>query len=162
MKATTSSLSLAVVVRPEWGQAASLRNVVAALVKAASGDAEAAANAGMVACELAENAIKYGDWSNGGGFDFRLTVDGHEASVEVISPYDAASGSFERLGAILRAIEERSANDAYLARLAEVAEKSGETGRLGLLRIAHEVGARITAEIVDGTSCVRAKWRSGR
>jgi hypothetical protein len=162
LKPKAGSLSLAVVVRPEWGQAASLRTVVAALVKATTGDADAASNAGMVACELAENAIKYGDFSHEGGFDFRMSVEGAEASVEVVSPYDGTSGSFERLRAILRAIDEGSAKEAYLARLAEVAEKSGEVGRLGLLRIAHEVGAQITADLDGGASCVRAKWRCGR
>jgi hypothetical protein len=162
LKPKAGSLSLAVVVRPEWGQAASLRTVVAGLVKATTGDADAGSNAGMVACELAENAIKYGAFSQDGGFDFRLSVDGSEAWVEVVSPYDPASGSFERLRAILRAIDEGSAGEAYLGRLAEVAEKSGEVGRLGLLRIAHEVGAQITAEIEGSMSRVRAHWRCGR
>ena len=159
MKPQPELLSISLVVRPEWGQAESLRTAVAALVKATTGDADAAANTGMVACELAENAIKYGDWSRGGGFAFGLHVDGREASLDVTSPYDPGTGSFERLRTILRTIEERSAKDAYLARLAEVAEKSGEVGRLGLLRIAHEVGAKIAAEIANGSARVRATWR---
>ena len=161
MKPKTAPLSLSLVVRPEWAHAASLRSAVAGLVKAATGDADGASNAGMVACELAENAIKYGDWSVAGGFDFRLTMDGDDLCIEVIAPYDGASGAFDRLRAILRAIHERSAKEAYLARVAEVAEKSGEVGRLGLLRIAHEVGAQITAEVANGASRVRATWCRG-
>ena len=158
MKPKTVQISLSLVVRPEWGHAGSLRTAVAGLVRAATGDADAASNAGMVACELAENAIKYGDWSAAAGFDFRLTMDGDDLCIEVVAPYDAASGAFERLRGILRAIHECSAKEAYLARVAEVAEKSGEMGRLGLLRIAHEVGAQITAEIANGASRVRATW----
>jgi hypothetical protein len=151
--------TLALVVRPEWGNAASLGTAIGAIFKAAVGDAEAATNAGMVACELAENAIKYGNWSQGDGFTFRLALEGREAVIDVASPYDPASGSFERLQGILRTIGERSAKEAYLQRLTDVAEKSGEVGQLGLLRIAHELSARITASIENNTLSVRAVWQ---
>jgi hypothetical protein len=150
--------TLALVARPEWGNAASLRTAVTAVVKASVGDIEAATNAGMVACELSENAIKYGDWSRGGGFAFRLVLEGREASVEVASPYDPSSGSFDRLEDILRAIRDRSAQQAYLQRLTEVSEKTGEVGQLGLRRIAHELCARITACIENDLLSVRAVW----
>jgi hypothetical protein len=94
VKPETEPLSLSLLVRPEWAQAASLRTAVSAVVNAALGDIEAATNAGMVACELAENAIKYGDWSRAEGFAFRLVVEGRKASIEVASPYDPSSGSF--------------------------------------------------------------------
>jgi len=150
--------TLALVARPEWANAASLRTAVAAIVKAAVGDVEAATNAGMVACELSENAIKYGDWSHGGGFAFRLVLEGRELLVEVASPYDPSSGSFERLQCILRTIHDRSAQQAYLQRLTEVAEKTGEIGQLGLRRIAHELSARVTAYVENDLLSVRAIW----
>jgi hypothetical protein len=151
--------TLALVVRPEWGNAAALRSAVAAIVKATVGDAEAATNAGMVACELAENAIKYGNWSQGGGFAFRLVLEAREASIDVASPYDPKAGSFERLQGILCTVRERSAKQAYLQRLSEVAEKTGEVGQLGLLRIAHELSARIDAYIENNTLSVKAAWQ---
>ena len=131
---------------------------VAALVKAAVGDAEAATNAGMVACELAENAIEYGDWSRAAGFGFHLTVAFGEAWVEVVSPYDVSSGSVDRLESVLRSVHEHSAKGAYLQRLAEVEDKSTEVGRLGLLRVAHELGATITASVENSALRVQVKW----
>jgi hypothetical protein len=158
LKAASPSLSLSVVVRPEWSHAERLRTAVAALVTAAIGDGEAAPNAGMVACELAENAIKYGDWSRAAGFGVEFLIAGAEATLEVVSPYDSSSGSFARLESVLRNVRELTAKGAYLARLAEVAEKSGEVGRLGLLRIAHELGAAIVASVEHGDLRVRARW----
>ena len=158
MKVDSPALALSLVVRPEWPHAECLRAAVVALVTAATGDAEAAPNAGMVACELAENAIKYGDWSRAAGFGVQLSLAGGEASLEVISPYDPASGSFERLQRVLLDVHEQGAKGAYLARLAEVAEKSGEVGRLGLLRIAHELDAAIVASVKSGELRVKARW----
>jgi hypothetical protein len=88
-----------------------------------------------------------------------MQLEGREVSVEVASPYDPSSGSFERLDHILCAIRDRSAKLAYLQRLTEVAEKTGELGQLGLRRIAHELSARITANIEDDTISVRAVWQ---
>ncbi|MET0592701.1 MAG: hypothetical protein ABW133_08380, partial [Polyangiaceae bacterium] len=158
VKTARAPLSLSLVVRPEWSNAEGLRTAVTAIVEAALGKGDAATNAGMVACELAENAIKYGDWSRGTGFGFHFAVARDDASLEVVSPYDVASGSFERLQGVLRSVRENTAKGAYLARLAEVAEKSGEVGRLGLLRIAHELGANITASVENGELRVRARW----
>lgn len=174
MKTESISLSLSLVVRPEWSNAEGLRTAVAGIVRAAFGPGDAATNAGMVACELAENAIKYGEWSRASahpgaeegaraaaGFGFQFAVIGDDASLEVVSPYGAASGSIERLQLVLRSIHEQTANGAYLARLAEVAEKNGEVGRLGLLRIAHELGASIDATVERGDLHVRARWSLG-
>ena len=134
------------------------------------GDADAATNAGMVACELAENAIKYGAFTRAegaprtgrgtaaAGFGFQFVVIGDDASLEVVSPYDAASDSFARLQRVLSSVHERTAEGAYLARLAEVADKSGEVGRLGLLRIAHELGATLSASLQNGDLRVGARW----
>ena len=74
------------------------------------------------------------------------------------SPYDATSGTFDRLQSILRTLGEHAPRDAYMQRLAEVAEKSGEVGKLGLLRIAHELGAQITAQLREDAVHVRADW----
>ena len=158
MKPEAAPLTLSLVVRPEWSHAACLRTAVAALVSAAIGEGEAATNAGMVACELAENAIKYGDWSRATCFGFHLTLVDGEASMEVVSAYDASSGSVDCLQRVLRSVHEQSAKGAYLQRLAEVADKSGEVGRLGLLRIAYELGGAITASVENGDLRVRAKW----
>jgi hypothetical protein len=161
LKPDVAPLSLSLVVRPEWSNAESLRTAVVALVRAAIGDGEAATNAGMVARELAENAIKYGDWSRASGFGFLFKLAGAEASVEVVSPYDDSSGSVDRLERVLRSVREHSAKEAYLRRLAEVAENAGEVGRLGLLRVAHELDATINATLENGDLRVRAKWSLG-
>jgi hypothetical protein len=158
VKPLVAPLALSLVVRPEWAHAEALRTAVAAVVQAATGDREAAANAGMVACELAENAIKYGDWSRATGFGFHFTLGVEGGALEVVSPYDAASGAIDRLERVLRSVQEHSAKGAYMQRLAEIADKRGEIGRLGLLRIAHELGATIVANVESGNLRVRARW----
>ena len=144
--------SIDVPVRSEWASAERLRASVGGCVLAMFGDVDASHALGLVTAELAENAIKYGRWS-GVGETFRLRVWGGRpcAHVTVESPVDPDPAATQRLFDTIRWIDGfASAEEAYRARLVEIAASPGVEGsRLGLVRVAYEAGCTLRAEI-DG------------
>jgi hypothetical protein len=114
---------------------------------------EGAHGIAMVTGELLENAVKYGDWSDAAR-TFRLHVsgDGRRAAVSVEHPVRQGDPHVLRLLDTLRWLRGfSSAGDAYRARLMAVAaaERPGETGGLGLARVAYEGGCALRADL-DG------------
>lgn len=107
----------------------------------------------MVAGELLENAVKYGDWSRTDHKCFRLRVEGgaREVRVEVSNP--VVPGSVEVssvLETIKRISNAGSPSEAYMQRLCQIAEQqSAETSGLGLVRIAYEADCSLAAMIDD-------------
>ena len=108
-----------------------------------------------VASELMENAIKYGVWSDGEEhLHLRVWGDSHRAHVQVENPVDpsvaGASACVDELMATLRWLNDfDNPEDAYKARILEVAAAPSGTTKLGLARIAYEGRCKLNAEI-DG------------
>lgn len=114
----------------------------------------------MVTAELLENAIHYGDWNGDEARPFRLAVRGVQTAVaiEVANPIDPEHHDFARLsGMVARLREAPTVEDAYVARVREIAENPLAPGSgLGLLRIAYETGCRIEVSVADRTARVVA------
>ena len=145
--------SIDVPVRSEWASAERLRASVGGCVLAMFGDPDASHAVSLVTAELAENAIKYGRWTDATG-TFRVRVWGNRpcAHVAVESPVDPDPGATRRLFDTLRWIAGfATAEEAYRARLLEIAAApgGGDGSRLGLVRLVYEAGCTLRAEI-DG------------
>lgn len=109
---------------------------------------------GTIAAELLENAIKYGHWPDGPTkpehLHLRVWGDRHQAHVEVTNPVNPDSDALkELLGTIDWLKSFPSAEEAYRARLLEVATSPKGVSKLGLVRIAYEGNCTLDARI-DG------------
>jgi hypothetical protein len=122
----------------------------------------------MTTAELLENSIGYGSWTNEGEHLLRLLVcgDDSEVRVQVTNPVRPEGDDLNRLLATLRSIDgAESPRAAYAARLLELASDPAAQGsRLGLLRIAFETGAKLSAELSEDKKSVsvRATIRAGK
>jgi len=140
-------------VRNEWKNVDLLRTSVQNCFIAVFSDVDGCHALAMVTGELVENAVKYGDWSSDQRC-FRLKVHGEErrAFVEVENPVKDTDPSVELLKATIARIGTfPSAEAAYRARLIELAG-AGEArppGGLGLVRVAYEGGANLSATVRD-------------
>jgi len=149
VSADAAAIDLRLSLAPEWPKADAVAMVAKAAAAAAFAQRDVSDMVGIVACELMENAIKYGDWSGTSKVTFSFRSDGGELVFEVACPCDTASPHYERLTAALRLIEKANARDSYLQRLAQIARDTNERGGLGLLRLAHEAKCRLSARLVD-------------
>jgi hypothetical protein len=110
-----------------------------------------------VASELMENAIKYGVWTDvDQHLHLRVWGDRHRAHVQVENPVagdpsgTGASATVDELMATIRWLNDfDNPEDAYKARILEVAAAPSGTTKLGLARIAYEGRCKLAAE-VDG------------
>lgn len=152
----TASTSLSFVIElpviNHWENVDRLRMSIQNCLTAIGGATEAVEAFGTVTAELLENAIKYGVWHDPTAkVRLRVWGDGAEARVEVENPVDASSEDTQEL---IRTIDWLrsfpSAEEAYHAKLLEVAATAGGGSRLGLARIAYEGGCELFAEI-DGS-----------
>jgi hypothetical protein len=103
-----------------------------------------------IAAELLENAIKYGRWDEGRPSQLHLRVwgDDAQANVQVENPVDASSLNVAELLSTIDWLKSHgSAEDAYKARLLEVATSPRGVSKLGLARIAYEGGCTLKAEV---------------
>lgn len=110
---------------------------------------------GTIAAELLENAIKYGHWPDGaprpGHLHLRVWGDRHEAHVEVANPVNPDSDALKELLATIAWLKSfPSAEEAYRARLLEVATSPKGVSKLGLVRIAYEGNCTIDAKVDGG------------
>jgi len=144
----------AVVIRlsltPDWPKADTVAILAKTAASAAFAHADLSESAGIVADELMENTIKYGDWSCTANVTFSLLSHSDQLEIEVSSPCDSTSPHYQRLWASLRNIEKANPRDSYLERLAQIAQDHNERGGLGLLRLAHEANCRLSARVADG------------
>jgi hypothetical protein len=130
-------------VRPRWEEIDAAREeAVAYLRQHDYGDAVVNA-AGMIVCELAENATKYGAFAEPNQrIHIALTRRDGTLIIEVKSPVDA--GDDENLRRLDRTVQWirgfQNPFEAYLERLKEVSGQSLESREsgLGLVRIAYE------------------------
>jgi len=102
-----------------------------------------------VAAELLENAIKYGHWTDPSSrLHLRVSGDNGTARVEVENPIDPSSEAAKDLLSTIAWLKTfPSPEDAYRARLLQVATAASGVSRLGLARIAYEANATLVARI---------------
>ena len=130
-------------VRPEWAEIDKVRDQTLAFLRQQGFGDEIIDAMTMVACELTENATKYGQFDpRRDHIDIDVMVDARFVTCEVKSPVSAAEqDNLARLDRMVQWI--RGYQDpfqAYLERLKEVSVQnleSKESG-LGLVRIAYE------------------------
>jgi hypothetical protein len=156
-------------IRSDWANVDLLRTSVQNCFTAVFSDIDGCQALAMVTGELLENAIKYGDWTEGpgGAGAFRLRVwgegtrgdGGQRAHVCVENPIRADDPSVAEVLATLAWISTfPSAQEAYRAKLLEIAEAAGQltTSRLGLVRIAYEGNCTLHAEVLGNVLKVTA------
>jgi hypothetical protein len=154
--------------RPHWRNVELLRTSVLNCLATIFESYDFCEQLGMTTAELLENSIGYGSWNTDGDQPLRLLVcgDDNEVQVQVTNPVRTGGDDLPRLLNTIRSIDEaESPRVAYAARLMELASDPAAQGsRLGLLRIAFETGAKLSAEVSeDHTSVsVRATIRASK
>ena len=141
-------------VQNEWSNVDLVRTSLLGCCHAIFTDTEGCQSFATVASELMENAIKYGDWNEGGVRHMHLRVwgDAHSASVQVEQPIVAGADSVNELLAMIAWLNTfADPEDAYRARMLEIAAAPEGATKLGLARIFYEGRCRLAAEI-DGTT----------
>lgn len=142
---------LTIPIRDEWDNIELLRMSLLNCLTTIFRDNDFCHEVGIIAGELLENALKYGDWTHADDTSFQLRVHGDSdaVSVEVTNPVanDEAAAEVMRMATWIDGFED--AQNAYMARLKEVAEQPAddETSRLGLVRIAYQSRCRLKAEL---------------
>jgi len=136
------------------GVRASLQTCVALLFQ----DVDQRHTLAMIAGELLENAVKYGDW--GDGLEvcrFRVWGQiGGDCHIMVSNPIDSDARARPVFEVIERLQDAASPAEAYQARLIEIAASSAPVTQLGLLRIAYEGGCRLAGDLTSDTLTVTA------
>jgi hypothetical protein len=150
-------------VRRHWENVDLLRTSILNYTSCILENEDIAHSFATIAAELLENAIKYGaddEETDAAGTALHLRVwgDASEARVQVDSPIKSDS-SKEDAEEVLRTIDWLkkfpTAEEAYHARLMEVAMSDSGVSKLGLARIAYETNCDLHAEIVDDGSILR-------
>jgi hypothetical protein len=152
------SFSLDLPVRNEWRNVDLLRTSVQNCFSAVFQDMDGSHALSMVTGELLEKALKYGHWElpDAAKGVFRLRVEGGSARTTVtvqnpIKPNDGELALLQDTLAWIRGF--KTAEEAYRARLLQIAsadEEIGDSG-LGLVRIAYEGDCTLEAS-VDGST----------
>jgi hypothetical protein len=141
-------------VQNHWENVDLLRSSVQNCFTAIFQDVEGVNAFATVAAELLENAIKYGKWSTGDGtprLHLRVWGDGERANVQVENPVDESSPELKELIHTIEWLKTfPSAEEAYRARLLEVATSPRGVSKIGLARIAYEGKCALSAEIERG------------
>lgn len=145
---------------PRWQSIELLRTSILNCLAAIFHDEEISHQVSVVASELLENAVKYGDWTQPQTPDFQLRVwgDKGEVNVEVCNPTDKENGNIEKLFEMVQWLKSfDSPVDAYSARLRELADNENDIGsRLGLARILYEGNCQLHCSEDNGKVRVRA------
>jgi hypothetical protein len=154
---------LAITIRPEWNAVkAAWDPCRVALEHAGVGGDEAYAIA-MVAQELLENAVKYGEFVNGDAIALRVRAEREDVMVEVRSRVgvdDAHLRTFDQTIQWIRGFQDPF--EAYVERLKIVSAEPYAHGKsgLGLTRIAYEGRCTIDFYVDSGnTLAVSAVYR---
>jgi hypothetical protein len=133
---------LALEIPPEWDAIDRVREQFISCLTEAQESRPVVDSIAMVACELLENAIKYGTFDAGQQVGVALEVTDTAITVEVRNP--TADENLPQLNRLDRTIQwirgYQDPFEAYLARLKEVSLQSPESADsgLGLVRIAYE------------------------
>src|SRR5437870_2955247 len=115
----------------------------------------------MVVGELVENALKHGAWNGDAdpkGAEARLRISGAPSGVqiEVTNPLPLGANPQVLFSMLDRIRAAATPQDAYVERLREVARDVTVRGGLGLMRIAYEASASLTAAVAEDRITVRA------
>lgn len=160
--ARAPSFHLELPIGPEWKSIDRLHSTIARGAGAVPLDEQLCQTLAMVASELVENAVKYGDWSRAKmaalAVSPRATPAGDVIDIEVTNPI-RSEAEHEAVQATLAWISGfASPREAYIARIRELAEEvEPEQNRLGLVRVAYEGGCQLEATLLPGRMlCVRA------
>ena len=132
-------------IKPEWEEAERVRGESADFLAGHGFSGDLSFALSMVASELVENAVKYGDYQRrDSGISMELQVASTDVTIEVRNPIDQSSEHFRRLDYIIQWIRGfQNPFEAYVERLKAVSESAlgkGESG-LGLVRVAYEAQA---------------------
>lgn len=149
ISADAAAIEIRLSLPPEWPKADAVAVLAKTATAAAYAHAELSEDVGVVASELMENAVKYGDWSGAAQLTFSFISVSDQLEIEVSCPCDATSPHYERLMTSLRTIEKSNARDSYLERLAQIVEDPNERGGLGLFRLAHGANCRLSARLAE-------------
>lgn len=161
------NFQVAVPVGPKWKNVELLRSSILNCLAAIFHDSDVTHQVSIVAGELLENAVKYGDWTSKEHthFDLRVWGDAHSVHVEVSNPAKPDSKAVDELFHMVKWLEGfPSAQDAYQARLRQLADgETGDTGsQLGLARILYEGDCVLDANFTDGIVRIRATVATGQ
>ena len=135
---------LSLEVPPRWEEVAGVRRRTAQFLEEAGLPRDVVDALSMVACELTENATKYGAYAGRPAepIRVRVSVTPGDAMVEVSNPvHPGADENFTQLDRMLQWIRGyQDPFEAYLQRLKELSVEDLESpvSRLGLVRIAYE------------------------
>lgn len=134
---------LSLQVAPLWENVGRIRRQTLHFLEAQALPAEVVDAISMVACELAENATKYGDFdARRATIDVRVALSRQQVTVEVTNPVSAtADENLQRLDRTVQWIRGfQDPFEAYLNRLQELSVEDlfSPESRLGLVRIAYE------------------------
>jgi len=137
-----AGLALTVQFLPSWAEIDPLRAYVESCAR--NQTVSLSERTGMVAQELLENAVKYGD--PGTPIEFRLTMSPGRKTIEVVvsnrahpSRVTLMQKEFERIGT-------GSSKEAFSSALQRLAKLPSGTSMLGLARIAMEASIRLKVE----------------
>jgi hypothetical protein len=142
-------------VENHWENVDLLRTSVLNCLTAMFREIEGVETLATIAAELLENAIKYGRWPDDGKqvprLHLRIWGDRERARVEVAHPADEGSNDVvELLKTIAWLKTFSSPEEAYRARLLEVATSPRGVSKLGLARISYEGKCTLDASIGNG------------
>jgi len=148
------NFSIDLPVRNEWSNVDLMRTSVQNCLSVMFNDIDGCHSMAMVTGELLENAVKYGGW-DGAEAALRLRVWGFGTTlrVSVENPVKVGDENVEELRKMLDWMAEQpSIEDAFRSRMLQIASAERRPGfsGLGLVRVAYEAGARVTAELLDG------------
>jgi hypothetical protein len=140
-----------------------LREAVHAVATIMLADEDASHSAAMVVGELVENTLKYADWTHAKRCArMSLSLKADKVVVSVRSPLSSGSPNYGRLIDVLRELKtRRTAREAYFKRIAELGGDADDGAhhptRLGLVRIAVEANARLSAKYDDARGELRLR-----
>ncbi len=129
-------------IAPDWDEVDNVREAAGRFLGSLEIDAEVVDAVTMVACELTENAIKYGEFQSEDRISVSITERPHGILVEVKNPIgEGAEEHLMKLDEMIQWIRGyQDPFEAYLERLEEVSKRAleDEESGLGLVRIAYE------------------------
>jgi hypothetical protein len=149
-------------IHSEWKSIELIRASVQNCLTAAFPKGDASHLVAMIAGELLENAVKYGNWS-GDKKSFRLRIRGssEDAVITVANPVATDDANVDEVLRTIRWLETTaSPADAYRAKLMEIASAADmdlARSGLGLARIAYEGNCRLHANLVEDVLHVTAE-----
>ena len=162
------SSELRIVIKPVWTEMVNINQESYEFLQSADLPAPAIDTFTMVACELVENAIKYGDNRGEKGDDVILHVAIAERSITVDVANHIGRGSRHHLRQLDQTLQWvrgfQDPSQAYMERVREISREPADHGKsgLGIVRIAYEARAAIDFVVgEDSTLSVSAVAKIG-